>query len=175
MIVVHYKLMKYTLEQPNKFKGDKKMKWHKIEIDDNVFEYLKKRAEPFTDTPNSVLRRELFKEPGTTMNTQSNSNAAESGTFAHFQIGAPVALQHILEVVRLVKQGDCGRNEATNFVAKKHRVRPQTVYDQYGRQLGLTADEFDRLLAQPDYKDLVTLLVKKFPSYGDMIRKDLQE
>ena len=30
-----------------------------IEVDSEVFEYLKKKAEPFVDTPNSVLRRIL--------------------------------------------------------------------------------------------------------------------
>jgi hypothetical protein len=30
-----------------------------IEIDDDVFDYLKSKAEPFIDTPNSVLRRVL--------------------------------------------------------------------------------------------------------------------
>lgn len=30
-----------------------------IEIDDDVFDYLKQEAEPFVDTPNSVLRRLL--------------------------------------------------------------------------------------------------------------------
>lgn len=30
-----------------------------IEIDEDVFSYLKSKAEPFVDTPNSVLRREL--------------------------------------------------------------------------------------------------------------------
>lgn len=33
---------------------------HKIEIDDEVLKYLKDHAEPFVDTPNSVLRKLLF-------------------------------------------------------------------------------------------------------------------
>jgi hypothetical protein len=36
---------------------------HKIEIDDEVYDFLKRQAEPFRDTPNSVLRRLLLKKP----------------------------------------------------------------------------------------------------------------
>ncbi len=36
------------------------MRHHKIEIDDDVFKYLKEHAGPFIDTPNSVLRRLIF-------------------------------------------------------------------------------------------------------------------
>ncbi len=32
---------------------------HTIEIDDEIFDLLKRKAEPFTDTPNTVLRRLL--------------------------------------------------------------------------------------------------------------------
>ena len=34
----------------------------KIEIDDDVFEFLQKRAVPFVDSPNSILRRLLLKD-----------------------------------------------------------------------------------------------------------------
>ena len=149
------------------------MKWHKIEIDNDVFEYLKKLAEPFTDTPNSVLRRELLKERRSIAMTQPNSEIMENDTGDLFQVGTPVALQHILEVVRLVRKGAYERNDATHFVAKKHRVAPQTVQDKYGRQLGLTAEEFDRLLGKADSNDLLSILINKFPSYGDIIRKYL--
>ena len=37
-----------------------------IEVDQEVFEALKACAEPFLDTPNSVLRRELGLDPGAT-------------------------------------------------------------------------------------------------------------
>lgn len=152
------------------------MKWHTIEVDDDVMEYLKKRAEPFKDTtPNSVLRRELLKGRQTTVMTSLISANQKNGTADHFPVGIPVALQQILEVTRLFKQGAYSRNEATHFVAKQHGVAPQTVQDKYGRQLDLTADEFDRLLAQTGFNDLVTLLIKKFPRYGDIIRRYLQD
>lgn len=33
--------------------------WHKIDVDSEVYEHLKREAEPFVDTPNTVLRRVL--------------------------------------------------------------------------------------------------------------------
>jgi hypothetical protein len=36
------------------------MQYHKIEVDERVWNYLKTKAEPFEDTPNSVLNRILF-------------------------------------------------------------------------------------------------------------------
>ncbi len=94
------------------------MKFRQIEIDGDVFEYLKRKAEPLIDTPNSVLRRELLnKETKRSLSAQVQS---EVGTNTNdFSIGTPIALQHILEVVRLVREGSYNRNEATNFIAKK--------------------------------------------------------
>lgn len=36
------------------------MRYYKIEIDERIWNYLKTQAEPFLDTPNSVLHRLLF-------------------------------------------------------------------------------------------------------------------
>lgn len=33
---------------------------HKIDVDDEVFAFLQREAEPFVDTPNDVLRRKLL-------------------------------------------------------------------------------------------------------------------
>ena len=38
------------------------MKMHLIEIDEKIWSHLQKNAEPFVDTPNSVLNRLLFGE-----------------------------------------------------------------------------------------------------------------
>jgi len=148
------------------------MKWHKIEIDDDVFQYLKKLAEPFEDTPNSVLRRELLKNQ--LAHITFPSQKADEGNTDHFPVGTPIALQQILDVVGLIRNGAYGRNDATRLIAKKHNVAPQTVQDKYGRQLGMTADEFDRLLDPSKYDHLTTLLIKKFPSHSDVIRKYLK-
>jgi len=147
------------------------MKWHNIEIDDDVFQYLKKMAEPFEDTPNSVLRRELLKIRRQVTGTVFLTNTKDESDVDSFPIGTPIALQQILEVIRLVKRGTHGREDATRLIAKKRNVAPQTVQDKYGRQLGITAVEFDRLLAPQRSNDLITLLIKRFPQYGDIIRK----
>lgn len=60
-----------------------------IEIDDEVFNYLKSLAEPFVDTPNTVLRRLLFNKdkpkgaPSTAKSAvkYSDSTEASSETF----------------------------------------------------------------------------------------------
>ena len=38
------------------------MKMHTIEIDEKIWHYLQQYAEPFVDTPNSVLTKLLFGE-----------------------------------------------------------------------------------------------------------------
>lgn len=152
------------------------MKWHRIEVDNEVFEYLKKMAEPFVDTPNSVLRRELLhRDRLTTRGTSQLAKTSDNGKKDSFPVSTPVALQQILEVVHLVKKDAFKRNDATHIVAKRHGVFPQTVNDKYGRQLGITADEFDRILAKLDMSELETLLIEKFPSHGGAIRKFLRD
>ena len=47
-----------------------------IEIDDDVFEYLKQEAEPFVDTPNSVLRRLLDLESAASSASVAATDAA---------------------------------------------------------------------------------------------------
>lgn len=45
-----------------------------IEIDEDVFNYLKSLAEPFVDTPNTVLRRLLFPSCQPQLETSTNSS-----------------------------------------------------------------------------------------------------
>jgi hypothetical protein len=52
----------------------------KIEIDDDVFDYLKQEAEPFVDTPNTVLRRLLDLEPTRTSLASSSAVATIRAT-----------------------------------------------------------------------------------------------
>jgi hypothetical protein len=51
-----------------------------IDIDEEVFEALKKRAEPFVDTPNSVLRRALGVDQGGSQ-TAALGSTPEHATF----------------------------------------------------------------------------------------------
>lgn len=48
-----------------------------VELDEDIYEYLKKQAEPFTDTPNTVLRRLLQLDDASEADTQRpGSNGA---------------------------------------------------------------------------------------------------
>jgi Mrr N-terminal domain/SeqA protein N-terminal domain len=48
-----------------------------VELDEDIYEYLKSHAEPFTDTPSTVLRRLLHLDGGSEADSQ---HAAISGT-----------------------------------------------------------------------------------------------
>jgi len=48
-----------------------------IEIDEEVHDYLKSKAEPFVDTPNSVLRRLLFFEQNLSQQTDLHRRSKE--------------------------------------------------------------------------------------------------
>ena len=118
---------------------------HKIDIDDEIWNLLKNHAQPFEDTPNSVLRRLLIS--GNSKKTHS-IGSEKIITSPNFPSGLPTALQQILEVIYLVVKQGYTRNDATNFVAKRRDVFPQTVIDKYCRQLNKKAYEIDILIEQ---------------------------
>ncbi len=151
------------------------MRFHKVEVDDEVFQYVKGHAEPLVDTFNSALRRLLLaygprsdkpkeKDVGPTLT---------NGLLPNLRSQTPQALRHTLEVAYLVRGGAYDRPSATQFVARQHNVFPQTVLDKYCRQLNLKAREFDRLLEQPDLTDLKRILTSKFPDYDHVIDETL--
>ncbi len=150
---------------------------HKIEIDTEVWDFLKRHAEPFEDTPNTVLRRLLLpqkkqidinkKSIDTNTSVRSYYYSVHQDT-PSFPIGTPAALQQILEVVHAVVKLGYTRQKATNLVAKQRRITPQSVIDKYCRQLGKTALEFDHLLAH-DLPGLKSILLKHFPKQGNFI------
>ncbi len=149
------------------------MRFHKVEVDETVFQFVKAHAEPLVDTFNSALRRLLpLSEAHKTSpplpeggHPQSHPEALEPALLRHF----PQALQQILEVVRLVQSGSYSRPAATQFIARQLDVFPQTILDKYCRQLGLTASDFDRLLEEPGLLRLRERLKKKFPRYANEI------
>ena len=53
------------------------MKMYSIEIDEKVWGFLQKHAEPFIDTPNSVLNQILF-DPSKETDTQEGVSAVPS-------------------------------------------------------------------------------------------------
>jgi len=145
------------------------MQMHIIKVDDEVFAYLKSKAEPFVDTtPNDVLRRELLHDGGRTTKTTILGDT-KNDALPQLASGTPTALAHILEVIYLMRKLDYTRTDATRRVATVHSIAPQTVLDKYCRQLNLTAYQFDKLLEQPDLKDLRVILIKKFNGHYEVI------
>jgi negative regulator of replication initiation len=148
------------------------MRTHQVEVDDEVFAFVKSHAEPLVDTFNTSLRR-LLPLSGGTVQKRPNAPVPPTGT-PSFPGGTPQALRQIIEVAVLVLGGAYTRQSATHAVAKRHGVATQTVLDKYGRQLGLTAGQFDRLLEQSCHKELKQLLRSKFPGHQEAIDRNLQ-
>ncbi|MCD6534643.1 MAG: hypothetical protein J7L25_11320 [Deltaproteobacteria bacterium] len=153
------------------------MQFHKVEVDDEVFQYVKNNAEPLVDTFNSTLRRLLLGS-----NLKRDISISEKvglprseGVLPNLPRQTPEALRHTLEVAFLVIGGAYDRPAATQFVAKQHHVFPQTVLDKYCRQLNLKAREFDRLLDQPELSELKKILTSKFPDYQNVIEDTLSD
>lgn len=136
------------------------MNRHWIEIDDDVWSYLKNFAEPFVDTPNSVLRRLLFDDE------ERNDEASLSMIDIK---GVPKALSQIFEVLYEIEVNGCSRNEATHKVAQKRGTAPQTVIDKYCRQLNKRAYEIDQLFNEKDYVQFKKILKEKFVSHKNII------
>jgi negative regulator of replication initiation len=149
------------------------MRTHQVEVDDEVFSFVKGRAEPLVDNFNSALRRLLpLGEAKTQRRAQSPKpdHPINGGThLSSLPNGTPQALRQILEVAQLVRGGAYTRTAATQYVAKQHRVFQQTVLDKYCRQLNLTANQFDRLLEQDKLPDLRQVLRSKFPDHAEVI------
>ena len=90
------------------------MQFHKIEVDERVWKYLKRKAEPFEDTPNSVLNRILFSERKPNLHRKNNEISKTNPS--PFPNGIPKALAQILEVLYEIKVSGRNRNEATNLI-----------------------------------------------------------
>ncbi len=149
------------------------MRFHQVEVDDDVFQFVKTHAEPLVDTFNSALRRLLpLSETQGQKNQAFEQNSPPSGAAGAMPLvpqHLPQALRHILEVVRLVRGGAYSRTTATQYVARQYKVFPQTVLDKYCRQLGLTAAQFDRLLEEPGLRELRMRLQEKFSDHAKTI------
>jgi len=138
------------------------MKMHRIEIDDKVWNHLKNFAEPFTDTPNSVLNQLLFghfkkKSPNARKDTSINIK------------GVPNALSQIFEVLYEMEINGLSRVQATNKVARAKGTTPKTVREKYCNQLNKKASEIDRLFNKPGYAEFKQLVKDKFVIHKDII------
>lgn len=147
------------------------MRDYQIEIDEEVMNYLKNFAEPFEDTPNSVLRRLLLQKNQNSANLRIGSKIK----LPEYPIGTSVALQQILEVIYLVKRYKYTRTSATNYVAKYRNTAPQTVFDKYCRQLDKKAHEIDYLFEDSNLNELKNLLENKFPNSQEVVNTVFEE
>ena len=140
------------------------MKMHTIEIDANLWSYLQKHAEPFIDTPNSVLNRLLFDT------SKASSPSEDEPKIPAVSIqGIPKSLAQILEVVYEMEVNGYSRTEATKRVAHNRGTSPQTITDKYCRQIGKKAQEIDQLLSEPGYEGFKEILKGKFDAHQQVI------
>jgi|GEM_PF-1723658 len=143
------------------------MRYYTIEVDETIWNHLKSKAEPFEDTPNSVLHRLLF-------NISDSSKALKGqpigmGDILPLQRKIPEALSQILEVIFEVKVNGRERSDATRVVAKKRGRATQTVLDKYCRQLNKKAYEIDELLSSDNLDEFRHILERKFQIYRSEI------
>src|SRR5206468_1123594 len=94
-------------------------------------------AEPFLDTPNSVLRKFLLGKNG--QGPIPPMRTPVSTDIPDLPLGVPKALSQVLEVIYGVRNLGLSRTAATNLVAQKRNHPPQTIIDKYCRQLGKRA------------------------------------
>jgi hypothetical protein len=140
------------------------MKMYSIEIDEKIWHLLQQHAEPFVDTPNSVLNRLI--------NSGEKNQEEVAPLFELPSVsveGLPKSLSQILEVVYEMQVNGYSRTEATNRVAKKRGTAPQTITDKYCRQLGKRAHEIDELLTEPEFSQFKDLLASKFANHRGII------
>ena len=145
------------------------MGFYKIDVDEEVWQFLKKNAEPFEDTPNSVLKRLLFGSTDRRVQTPFKSHTAND--IPVFSPSIPAALAQILEVIYGVKKLGLSRRQATNLAAKKRGVTTQTIIDKYCRQLDKRAHDMDRLLEPSNQEGLQAVLLERFGTNEDAIRE----
>ncbi|CAB1059062.1 hypothetical protein D1BOALGB6SA_3820 [Olavius sp. associated proteobacterium Delta 1] len=140
------------------------MKMYSIEIEEKIWQLLQQNAEPFVDTPNSVLKRLLFAKG------ETKEEVAPLYSIPAVSVeGLPKSLSQILEVVYEMEVNGCTRTQATNRVAKKRGTAPQTITDKYCRQLGKRAHEIDELLTEPEFNSFKDLLTSKFAVHRGII------
>lgn len=140
------------------------MRMYSIEVGESVWHYLQQHAEPFVDTPNTVLKRLLFPEE------VQERKPTSVFTIPTVSIqGLPKSLSQILEVVYEMEVNGYSRIQATNRVAKKRGTAPQTITDKYCRQLGKKAHEIDELLDETGYDRFKDLLKTKFNDHQGII------
>jgi len=145
------------------------MPFYKIDVDEEVYEFLKQNAEPFSDTPNSVLRKLFLGKNGQGPKPQIRTHV--SADLPDLPPHIPKALSQILEVIYCVRKLGLSRTAATNLVAQKRNHPPQTIIDKYCRQLGKRAHEVDQMLRPENLGQFQSLLEHRFTKHRDVIKQ----
>ncbi len=139
---------------------------YQIDVDQEVYDFLKSNAEPLVDTANSVLKRYLPLGPKKTSRPPSS---ADVDVLLEFPPSTPKALQHTMAVLRLVRNLRIDIIQATHVVAKRYGVARETIQDQYTRQLGIRTGQIDDLLTDANLPKLKRRLLDKFPEHAPII------
>lgn len=139
-------------------------KTYMIEIDQDLWNLLKSRAEPLEDTAMSVLRRLLLDKDSSVPGRRRRPAEPPTGSAAMPELSraTPNALAEILEVVYLVVGSGYSRKEATHEVARRREITYQSVLDKYSRQLQLKTLQFERLLDRARLPELKNALLRRF-------------
>ncbi len=148
------------------------IKMRQIEVDEEVYNFLKHHAEPFKDTPNSVLRRFL---PLKSDEAENKDSGDISKVSPQFPGSVPNALAEILEMIILVKKERLSRVEATHTVADLRGITTQAVIDKYTRQLGKKAYQIDELLMSSNMNKFKTLLMNRFSYHSNVIESTFKD
>lgn len=151
-----------------------------VEVDADVYEYVRARVRDFNESFGSVLRRELGmskgeSRPGRAPSAPQAPSIPATDISSPTLLGAPEALRQILQVVSLVRRASMDRVTATIQVARQLGVTRETVADKYGRQLELTTHQFDSLLGEASLEGLRSRLIVKFPQHRAHISAHLSE
>lgn len=147
----------------SKDSGGDSVKMYEIEIDEEVYNLLKKKAEPFVDiNPNSVLRRLL-------LNNSKTNKGDKPNVLPEFPASVPHALAETLEMIVLVKKEGFNRVEATHKVADSRGISTQAVLDKYCRQLDKRACQVDELLTTVNLDEFKALLIVRYPYHKAII------
>jgi negative regulator of replication initiation len=143
-------------------------KMYQIDVDEEVYEFLKQKAIPFKEiNPNSVLRRLLLSD----IHQDEIRENEIVQVFPEYPCGTPRALEQILDMIILVKNEGYNRIEATKTVADLIGVKRETIMDKYCRQLNKKVYEIDELLMSSNIDKFKELLFEKFPYHRQAINK----
>jgi hypothetical protein len=150
---------------------------YRIEVDGDVYEFLKKHKEPVVDKDeNSVLRKLLLAKKVVPAKKEVEFwvKGKNSSNFPDLPAGIPDGLGYILEIVYLLKKEITNsRIEATKLVAERHNIKYSTVIENYAGQIDKSGDDIDRMLDDIEYIELRTVLKAKFPKYNGVIKNIL--